>query len=354
MKFESTSVVCAADYDKDGDQDLFVGVRMQPYLYGVAVNGYILQNNGKGFFTDISESVAPVLNQIGMITDATWADVDNDSDADIVLVGEYMSVKVLINNAGKFSEESANLGLGKTNGWWTRIKPADLDNDGDLDFVIGNHGLNSRFRADMRHPVCMYVSDFDSNGTVEQIVCTYNGETSYPLALRHDLINQLPSLKKKYNNYDSYKNESFTDIFTPEQVRGALRLEAYTFATSALINNGKSKWTLTALPVEAQYSVTYGILIFDYNGDEIKDILLGGNLFGVKPEMGRYDGSYSTLFNGDGKGNFKFVPNSKSGLHVDGEVRDIFGIEIPNTKSRYIIISRNNESILTYQSVVIK
>jgi enediyne biosynthesis protein E4 len=284
-----------------------------------------------------------------MITDAVWVDIDNDLDPDLVTVGEYMPVKVLENHSGRFVEQTGSLGLNKTNGWWNRIRSADLDNDGDLDFIIGNHGLNTRFRADSLHPVSMYIADFDNNGTVEQIICSYNGEVSYPMALRHDLIAQIPSLKKKYNDYESYKDQSFTDIFSKSQTESALHLQAFTFSTSVLLNNGKQRWKLSPLPAEAQYSVTYGIAVLDYDEDGNKDLLLGGNLFGVKPEVGRYDGSYSALLSGDGRGNFKFVPNRKAGMVVDGEVRDILLIDDKVTGNPYIVFSRNNESILFYR-----
>ena len=346
-KFESTSVVRAADFDKDGDQDLFVGVRLQPFLYGTPVNGYILRNDGKGKFENVTESVAPGLIKVGMITDALWEDVDDDSDPDLIIIGEYMPIKLLLNEGGKLMDNSEKLGLKNTNGWWTRIKSQDVDNDGDLDFVIGNHGLNSRFRSDSLRPVCMYVNDFDKNGSIEQIICTYNNQVSYPLALRHDLIAQIPSLKKKYVKYESFKTQRYEDIFSPDQLQGALRLEAFTFSTSVLINNGKARWKLNALPVEAQFSTTYGISFFDFDGDKNQDLLLGGNLFGVKPEVGRYDGSYGALFQGDGKAGFSFVPNQISGLVLNGEVRDM--ITISNANKTYLIISRNNDSVLTYQ-----
>jgi hypothetical protein len=349
VKLESTSTVCAADYDQDGDPDLFVGVRVQPFLYGVPVNGYILQNDGQGKFQDVTTAVAPVLTGIGMITDALFQDIDNDKDADLIVVGEYMSIKVLRNEGGKFSDQSLNLGLKNTAGWWNRIKSADLDNDGDLDFVIGNHGLNSRFRADSLRPVCMYINDFDRNGTVEQIICTYNGQTSYPLALRHDLISQLPSLKKKYVKYESFKDQTMTDIFDQNQLANAMRIEAHTFATAVLINNGKRSWNLIPLPVEAQVSTTFGIAIFDFDGDKNQDIVLGGNLFGVKPEVGRYDGSYGTFLRGKGDGTFESISGTQSGLHWEGEVRDVAVMQVGPNKKTVLLISRNNSSMLTYE-----
>ena len=187
FNFESTSCVQALDYDKDGDLDLFVGVRLRPFLYGVPCNGYILQNNGKGQFNDVTATVAPQLLNIGMITDALASDYDKDGDADLIIVGEYMPITIFKNDNGKFRQlPTSDLRLPASNGWWNCLKSGDFDKDGDLDYVIGNHGWNSRFRASQEKPVCLYINDFDQNGTAEQIVCTYNGDQSYPMALRHD------------------------------------------------------------------------------------------------------------------------------------------------------------------------
>lgn len=345
MNFESTSTVEAADYDGDGDQDLFVGVRVLPVIYGTPMNGYILKNDGTGKFEDVSKQIAPGLNKLGMITDAVWADVDGDNDPDLVITGEYMPVKIFVNDKGKFSESTNSPALSKSNGWWNRIEAADLDNDGDIDFVAGNHGLNSRFRASADKPVCMYVNDFDQNGTFEQIVCTYIGEESYPMALRHDLVAQIPSLKKKYLKYESYRDQKIADVFTEEQLNNAIKLDANELATSILINDGKGQFTLKHLPLEAQVSPVYGIEVDDFNGDGKTDILLGGNFYGAKPEVGRYDASYGVLLLGDGNNNFKATTHQQSGVRIDGEIRDIISI---NTRAgECVLISRNNNSVIS-------
>ncbi|MEX2234468.1 MAG: VCBS repeat-containing protein, partial [Cyclobacteriaceae bacterium] len=191
--FESTSTAKAADYDGDGDQDLFVGVRMRSFLYGLPMKGYVLNNDGKGNFSDVTNVIAPQLHEAGMITDAVWADIDVDGDQDLLVVGEYMPVKVFVNTDGKFSDQTGRAGFAKSNGWWNRIEAADLDQDGDIDFVLGNHGVNSKFKASFEKPVCMYVNDFDQNGAIEHLICTFNGEKSYSLILRHDLVSQIPS-----------------------------------------------------------------------------------------------------------------------------------------------------------------
>jgi hypothetical protein len=213
-----------------------------------------------------------------------------------------------------------------------------------MDFVIGNHGLNSRFKATAQQPVTLYVNDFDRNGTVEQILCEYNGGISYPMVLRYDLVTQVPSLKKKYLKYESYKDQTITDIFTPEQMEGAVKLEAYDFATSVLNNGGDGKLTLRALPAEAQLSPMYGIEIDDVDGDGFKDIIMGGNLSNVKPEVGRYDASYGLLLRGDGKGNFNALPVQQSGIRIIGEVRDIVSLK-DGVQKRYIV-AKNNDTVI--------
>jgi enediyne biosynthesis protein E4 len=344
--FESTSTAKAADYDADGDLDLFVGVRLKPFSYGQPMNGYILNNDGTGRFSNVTAEVAPGLRNIGMITDAMWADVDGDQDPDLTVVGEYMPVKIFVNTDGKLEDRTGASGLEKSNGWWNRIEAADVDNDGDIDFVLGNHGLNSRFKASADKPVCMFVNDFDQNGTIEQLICTYYGDKSYPLVLRHDLVSQIPSLKKKYLKYESFKDEVLSDIFTPEQMAGALELNAFELRSSILMNLGGGKFTLNPLPMEAQSSPIFGIEVLDFNNDGFMDIVAGGNLHSVKPEVGRYDASYGLFLQGDGKGNFNAVPSATSGINAHGEVRDI--VTLKNGDDVMLVMSRNNDGVLVY------
>lgn len=341
-KFESTSVAVASDYDADGDQDLFVGVRLEPFRYGVSKNGYLLQNDGKGNF-----KVGQELTNIGLIKDAAWADIDGDKDYDLIVVGEWMPVLVYVNQNGQLVNQTAEAGLSDSNGWWNVIEPADLDGDGDIDFVAGNHGLNSRFRASKQRPACMYVGDFDSNGTLEQIVCAYDGDKSYPVALRHDLVQQIPSLKKKFLKYDSYKDATITDIFSPEQLSKATKLEAFELASGVFINNGKGHFEFNPLPVEAQYSPMYAICAGDFDEDGNTDLVMGGNLYRAKPEVGRYDASFGTFLKGNGKGGFTGVANDKSGFDIDGEVRDIKRIAIG--KSDCLLVTRNNDTPLIFK-----
>ena len=346
-KFESTSTVQSADFDKDGDQDLFVGVRLEPFRYGIPMNGYLLKNDGKGNFKDVTNESAISLKGIGMITDSKWADVDGDNDIDLIVVGEWMPISIFLNENGKFRNATIQSGLEKSNGWWNTVEIVDIDNDGDQDIIAGNHGLNSRFRASDKRPATMFVSDFDKNGSIEQIICTYNGDKSYPMVLRHDLLQQIPSLKKKFLKYESYKDATINDIFSAEQLKEAVTLEAYDFASSIFINNGKGQFSKKQLPLEAQLSPMYGICIDDFDKDGKLDVIMGGNFYRAKPEVGRYDASYGVFLKGDGKGSFASIKAKDSGFFVDGEVRDIKKIKIG--KDSFLIVARNNDSPLFFK-----
>jgi len=335
--FHSTSTVKAADIDADGDLDLFVGERIIPLKYGTACSGYILENDGKGNFTDITNKSALALNGIGMITDAVFQDLDGDNDLDLIVIGEFMGVEILTNEDGVFTKQENT--LSDLKGWWNTIQKADLDGDGDIDFVLGNHGLNSRFRASEERPITLYSKDFDQNGFIDPIL-TFRAENGkdYPYALRHNLIDQIKSLKRKFPDYDSFKDATINDMFTPENLSDANTLQANTLSSVILINEGNLYFKVQELPIEAQFSTIYSIVANDFDIDGDLDLVLGGNLYNVKPEVGRYDASHGLYFENQGNLNFKHIKNGK-GLFVDGQIRDM---KINNDK---LIIARNSDSL---------
>jgi hypothetical protein len=344
---ESTSVVIPNDFDNDGDIDLFVGIRLKPGSIGVPQNGYILENNGKGEYKDVTLELAPEMIGLGMITDAKWADFDNDDDYDLIIVGEWMGIKLFENDNSNFTEISKDVGLKNTSGWWNRIVSSDIDNDGDIDFIVGNHGLNSRFKASVEAPISCYINDFDNNGSIEQIISNYKQGKSYPLVLRHDLIKQLPHLKKKYLNYSQYKGQTINDLFTEKELEGSIVHEVTMLESVVLLNNGKGSFKIKPLPKESQFAPIYAISVSDFDKDGVIDLILGGNLHNVKPEIGRYDASYGQFLKGLGNGDFVFCNMDESGLILNGEIRDF---KILNQKqNNLLLVARNNSTVEFYQ-----
>ena len=343
--FESSSVVKNLDFDLDGDQDLFVGTRLIPQKYGLPSNGYLLENDGDGTFKNVSDNIAKDLKEIGMITDADLFDYDSDGDLDLILIGHWMPITLLENRNGKFYFKKVEA-FENSNGWWNTITINDLNDDGLLDIVIGNHGENSRFRASESKPISMYINDFDDNNSLEQIIFQYNGDSSYTMALRHDLVMQMPGLKKKYLKYNSYKNQTVHDIFNPLKIKSSHINYVYNLKSSVFINSGNG-FTNLELPIEAQFSNVFAIEIDDFNDDGLKDIILGGNLYNVKPEVGRYDANYGQILLGSKELKFKVAPHKKSGLLFKGQVRD-FSTFKNLMGDDYLIVLNNSDSLQSY------
>jgi hypothetical protein len=344
---ESTSTIIANDFDGDGDMDLFVGIGLKAGAIGVPQNGYLLENDGKGNFKNVTLDIAPEVLNIGMISDAVWADYDGDGDDDLMIVGEWMSIRLFNNDNGIFKKVISPTGLDNTFGWWNSVKAADLNGDGHIDYVVGNHGLNSRFKASAEKPITSYINDFDQNGSIEQILCSYNGDKSYPQALRHDLVTQLPYLKKKYLKYEDYQGQTIEDIFTKEELEGSIKHKVTMLESVILWNNGDGTFKIEILPQEAQLSPVFAILLKDIDNDGTVDILLGGNLHQVKPEVGRYDASYGVFMKGLGKGEFGVIPTKDSGFLLEGEIRDFGWVQV-NGK-RILMVVRNNASMQFFE-----
>jgi hypothetical protein len=343
----SGSRAVPADFDDDGDVDLFVGGRVVPWRYGLAPTSVLLQNDGRGHFTDATARLAPALQHVGMVTDALWQDVDGDGRRDLVLVGEWMPVTIFRNAGGGRLEPMAVEGLEKSDGWWNRIVAGDFTGDGRVDFVVGNLGLNTRLRASADEPVTMYVKDFDGNGFVEQILSVYNGGTSYPLVLRDDLIKALPYLKARFLNYEDYARRTVADIFSPKELEGAVLRSAHTFATTLVRNDGGGRFTLVPLPQEAQIAPVYGILATDVDRDGAADLLLAGNFDGVEPELGRMSAGYGLLLRGNGRGSFTPVRAAESGFLVPGEGRDIQRLR--TARGELLVVTRNDDRPLAFR-----
>ncbi len=343
----STGTIAQSDINGDGFVDLFVGSRLRPFLYGVPAPSFIYLNNQKGGFENATKQIAPDLDNLGMITDAQWSDIDGDGDQDLIVVGEWMHPTVFQNEQGKLTNISQTAGTTSFNGWYHTIAPADLDGDGDIDFILGNHGLNSRFKASSTEPIKLYVNDFDQNGSAEQIFTRIIDGKNLPYTLKHELQMQIPAIKKRYLKYESFNDQTMEEIFTPAQLEKAVVSEVSHLATSIMMNNGHGTFSIKELPVEAQFAPTYAISTADFNGDGIVDILLGGNQHRVKPQAGRYDANYGILLLGDGKGEFETISRAAIGLAIDGEVRD-FLIRKVNGQN-ILLVAMNNEAIKAYE-----
>lgn len=343
----STSTLNVIDINGDGHLDFFAGSRLRPFLFGVPAPGFIFINDGKANFKDQTKNIAPELEKLGMVTDAVWSDVDGDGEQDLVVVGEWMHPKVFKNDGGQLTDISEQAGTTSLSGWYNRIQMVDLNQDGSPDMVLGNHGLNSRFRASSDTPLRMFVNDFDQNGSPEQIITRTMDGKDIPLALKHELQMQIPSIKKKYLKYEAYNDQSMQDIFTPEQLAGAVVNKVQHLATSVLLNDGDGAFELRALPNEAQYAPVYAIETADFNRDGNMDILLGGNLFRAKPQVGKYDANYGVLLLGDGEGNFSAASKVATGLALEGETRD-FILHMVNGK-KILLVFMNDAPVQAYE-----
>jgi enediyne biosynthesis protein E4 len=344
-EFVSGSRAIAADYDGDGDVDLFVGGRVVPWRYGTTPQSMLLRNDG-GRFSDVTAQLAPALAGVGMVTDAVWQDVDGDRRLDLVAVGEWMPITVFRNLGSGRLEKLTVRGLEKSNGWWNRVVARDVTGDGRIDFVVGNLGLNSRLSASGVRPMTMYVKDFDGNGFVEQVVSIFNDSVSYPLPLRDDLLSTLPTLRARFPKYEDYALAKVTDIFTADELNEAIVREAHTFASSIVRNNGDGSFTLVPLPLEAQVAPVYGILPEDVDGDGKVDLLLAGNFDGFKPDIGRMSSGRGLLLRGNGRGGFEPVHASASGFVVPGQVRDV--LRLRTRAGARFVIPRNNDRPLVF------
>jgi hypothetical protein len=337
------SSILAEDFDRDGDEDLFLGRRVVPGNYGLIPGSFLIRNDGSTWTTITTQSLA----NAGMVTDALWADVDNDSLKDLIVVGEWMPVMVH-RNSGTTLEAATP--LPGTDGWWTSIAAEDLNKDGKVDFVLGNWGLNSRFRASSSRPMEMHVNDFDQNGKSEFIITYFPPLESrdFPFASKHDVTSQMPFLKKRVLKYSEYARFSYNDLFTSEQRKNASNLKVTTLQSSILLNAGNGKFRFAPLPLEAQVSPVFSIVTGDFNDDDHPDILLCGNFSGLKHEVARQDANRGVVLVGDGKGTFSSLPPDASGLFIRGEVRDAKVVTDARGKTT-LLVGRNNDTMQAFR-----
>ncbi len=336
----SSSCVKAADIDADGDLDLFIGGRVIPGKYPLSPGSVILLNDGHGVFQNATNALCPELEKIGMVTDAVWLDVNKDQHPDLVVVGEWMPVKVFINDGKTLFDESAAYIHFASSGWWNTIAAADADADGDTDLVIGNCGLNTQFQVSEKQPMTIYYKDFDDNGTIDPIVCYYIQDTAYPIYSKDDLADQLPGIRKKFLQYKPYATAKMSDIFSEDQLRDAPVLKAEMMQTVYLENSGKEGFTLHTLPQAAEVAPVYGIVATDLNSDGKLDFLMSGNNTWTRIKFGRYSANHGVVLLGNGKGEFRYTSQYESGLHLRGDVRSLKEIVVRGKSN--IIVGKND------------
>jgi len=352
--YTSKFCVRAIDYDKDGDLDLFVSGRVDPANYPKPVSSFIFRNdtkNGWVKFTDVTDSIAPALKNIGMVSDALFTDFNNDGWPDLILVGEWMPVTFLENNKGIFKDVTKTSGVGKNIGWWSSIAAGDFNNDGKMDYVLGNLGRNSFFKASDQYPVNIISKDFDNNGTYDAFISVYlpasqkdTERKEFPAQSRDDILKQMISIRKRFETYKSFANASMDSLLTEDQRKDALKMHANYFSSAFLENDGNGKFTMTELPVQAQISVLNGMSVGDFDGDGNLDVAINGNDYGTEPLLGRYDALNGLLMKGDGKGNFKPESILQSGIYIPGDGKAL--VSLRSNKGKYLLAASQNKGAL--------
>ena len=353
----SGSRVRVADFDNDGDKDLFVGGRQVPGRYPEPSDSYLLKNElvetGQLKFSKTNEDL---LSQLGMVTDAAWTDFDGDGDLDIMVVGMWMPITLLENQQGHFVNSTKKFNLDHTTGWWFSLSKNDIDNDGDDDYVAGNLGLNYKYKAGHDAPFSVHYDDFDLNGKNDIVLSYYNYGTQYPLRGRSCSSQQIPEIKKKFENYNLFASASLDDVYGQLKLKKALHYKANSFESVVIENQLNGEFELRPLPDLAQISNINSTVIADIDQDGNKDLVVAGNLYGSEIETPRNDASIGLFLKGQGQFKFDPIPMWKSGLSLAHDVKEIKLIDYQDTKALIIAVNNGKTKILkirkqpTYQT----
>lgn len=342
----SGSCVIAADYDQDGDLDLFVGGRLRSQNYPLPPRSYLLRNDG-GKFTDVTAEIAPALTNIGLVTTALWTDYDGDGKADLLVAGEWMPLTFLHNEGGTFKDATSETTLPNTSGWWNSLLAGDFDQDGDIDYVVGNLGLNSKYKASEQEPVSLYAKDFDQNKSIDPVMAYYIMGEEYPAPSRDALIGQIAHMRRRFPQFEMYGQARFADVFTEQELEDAYVLQSTRMESSYLENLGNGKFAIQALPIEVQFAPMYGLLAEDVNGDGHLDLLSVGNSYATETETGYDDAGIGYVLIGNGKGSFTSSSLQESGFFVDSDAKALVSMMGQNQQP-YYLISSNQDSLKVF------
>ena len=346
--FDNKSVVRPCDFDKDGDIDLFVGGRVVGYHYGYSPKSYLLVNNGRGQFSDRTTAMAPDLREAGMLTEAIWADIDRDGDQDLTVVGDWMPIKMFENQKGKFT--LIENGLEELTGFWNGLTAGDFDQDGDVDFVVGNLGTNTKLRKQLDGKLRMLIKDVDKNETEEHIIGYNRGDDWYPINSKDEIGKQIPSIiSKKFTKYKDFAGNTIEDLFGDSELKGATERLVNTFESIYLENKGKGKFERRDLPALAQVSKVMVLHTEDVDKDGHLDVILGGNFNGASMYQARYDAFFGLILKGDGKGGFKALVPTDTGFLQEGDVRDIKIVHTP--KGPLYFVTRNSDHLQVFKKL---
>ncbi|MDP3313706.1 VCBS repeat-containing protein [Lutibacter sp.] len=339
----NASVVISNDFDSDGDLDLFMGSNSVPTQYGKKATSYLLENKGNGIFIDVTKQKAKDFLDFGSIHDAVWTDVNKDGFSDLIVVGHWLPITVFLNDNGKQFIQQKNTELESSNGLWNSIVKADFDNDGDDDYVVGNWGQNSVFKASKTEPMRLYLNDFDANGKNDPIITYYNLKKEILFATKDDLFKQIPKLQEKFLGYNMFAKADLHTVFSSNLLKAADKRELYNLNSSYVENLGNGKFKISSLPTIAQWTSVYTMLVVDFNNDGFKDVLMAGNIYEVNTQLSRLDASHGVLLLNNKKGQFYTSMDINRGFSIDGPARSMNKITIKNTT--YYVVGVNNESI---------